>query len=153
MASLVCTRYVFVLVKFQEADESLTKGLGAMGYEMAKNVRQKMPSESILLINDISEAQCERFIGEFESLGPISFVKTAREVAERADTIISIVPAAVHVKDVYLNPQTGVIAAPKRSDRLFLECSTIDYESAIEVGTALKTAGAGTYIDTPVSVS
>jgi len=124
-----------------------------MGYEMAKNVRQKMPAGSTLFVNDISRAQCEKFLDEFHSLGPVEIVQTACEVAQKARVIISIVPAALHVKDVYLNPKTGVIAAPKDSDRLILECSTIDSESAIEVVTALKDAGVGTYIDTPVSVS
>lgn len=124
-----------------------------MGYEMAKNVRQKMPASSTLYVNDISRAQCEKFLDEFHSLGPVEIVQTACEVAQKAGVIISIVPATLHVKDVYLNPKTGVIAAPKDSDRLILECSTIDSESAIEVGTTLKDAGVGTYIDTPVSVS
>jgi 3-hydroxyisobutyrate dehydrogenase len=124
-----------------------------MGYEMAKNVRQKMPVGSTLFVNDISRAQCEKFLKEFHTLGPVEIVETACEVAEKARIIISIVPAALHVKDVYLNPKTGVIAAPKDSNRLILECSTIDSESTIEVGTALKDAGVGTYIDTPVSVS
>jgi 3-hydroxyisobutyrate dehydrogenase-like beta-hydroxyacid dehydrogenase len=124
-----------------------------MGYEMAKNVRQKMPSESTLFINDVAQAQCEKFVKDFQSLGAIEIVKTAREIAENSSIIVSIVPAATHVQDVYINDKTGVIAATPNPNRLILECSTIDSETAIELGTALKAAEAGTYIDTPVSVS
>ncbi|KAK5054414.1 hypothetical protein LTR84_001304 [Exophiala bonariae] len=126
-------------------------GLGAMGYEMAVNVRKKMARTSLLLINDVNREACDRFIQELNSFGPIKFLSSAREVAEEAGSILSIVPAADHVKKVYIDPVTGVIAARKNAARLMLECSTIDVEATKDVGQQLKKAGAGNYIDTPVS--
>lgn len=128
-------------------------GLGAMGYPMAKNVRIKMPGKATLFINDAYMPSCERFVAEFSSHGPIVVVKTAREAAENAKAVISIVPAAQHVRAVYLDATDGVIGAKQDSERLLLECSTIDVKTTREVGEAVGAAGAGTYIDAPVSVS
>jgi len=126
-------------------------GLGAMGYPMAMNIRKKMSPYGTLFITDVYRPFCEKFAKEFEGLGKITIVDSAREVAEHAETIVSIVPAAEHVKAVYLDSESGVIAAPRQSVRLMLECSTIDSQTTREVGEALKEAGAGEYVDTPVS--
>jgi 3-hydroxyisobutyrate/3-hydroxypropionate dehydrogenase len=123
-----------------------------MGWEMAKNVRQKIPASCTLYVNDVFTPACEKFLAEFSHLGPIKISASARELAETAEVIVSIVPAATHVRDVYLNPETGIIAARKNTERLMLECSTIDSRTARDVGAQLLRAGAGTYVDTPVSV-
>ncbi|KAF1842782.1 6-phosphogluconate dehydrogenase C-terminal domain-like protein [Cucurbitaria berberidis CBS 394.84] len=118
---------------------------------MAVNIRQNIPKDSILYINDINSSACERFKAQYSNHGPIEIVSTAREAAENAKILISIVPGAIDVKKVYLDENTGVIAARKDDERLFLECSTIDVESTREVGKTLLEKGMGTYIDTPVS--
>lgn len=123
-----------------------------MGYAMAKNIREKMPSSSKLYINDINVSACTRFKDQFSSHGPIEIVPTAREAAENAKVLLSIVPAGVDVKKVYLDKENGVIAARKDKERLMLECSTIDVETTKEVGTTLKSEGSGTYVDAPISV-
>lgn len=124
-----------------------------MGYAMASNVRKKMPASSILYINDINQAACQRFKDEFASLGPIEIVASAREAADDAKFVLSIVPAADDVKDVYLDEENGVIAARPDEERIMCECSTIDVQTTKDVGEALRARGMGTYIDTPVSVS
>lgn len=123
-----------------------------MGYAMASNIRKKMPKDATLYINDINVPACERFCAEYKSLGPIEIVKTAREAAENAGVLISIVPGGQDVKKVYLDKKDGVVAAKKDQERLMLECSTIDVESTKEVGQRLKDEGSGVYIDAPVSV-
>jgi len=123
-----------------------------MGYAMAMNVRRKMNAKSTLYVNDVNRAACEKFAQEFATEGEIVVVDSAREVAEQAGVIISIVPAAEHVKAVYLDPTTGVISTSKNAKRLMLECSTIDSETTKDVGETLQKAEAGTYVDTPVSV-
>lgn len=128
------------------------KGLGAMGYAMASNIRKKVPKESILYINDINAPACERFKAEYSSFGPVEVVSTAREAAENAKVLISIVPGGKDVKAVYLDEKTGVIAAKKDKGRLMLECSTIDVDTTKEVGRRMKEGRLGTYIDAPVSV-
>jgi 3-hydroxyisobutyrate dehydrogenase-like beta-hydroxyacid dehydrogenase len=123
-----------------------------MGFAMASNVRKKIPRDSILYINDINASACERFNTEYNSFGPIEIVPTARDAAEHASVVISIVPGGQDVKVVYLDEKTGVIAAKKNEKRLMLECSTIDVDTTKEVGRRLKDEGLGTYIDAPVSV-
>ncbi|ENH99349.1 hypothetical protein COCC4DRAFT_153348 [Bipolaris maydis ATCC 48331] len=118
---------------------------------MASNIRLKMPATSTLYINDINTASCTRFKSEYSSHGPIEISASAREAAEKAKYLISIVPDGADVKKVYLDPETGVIAARKDEERIMLECSTIDVQTTKEVGTALHHAGLGTYIDAPVS--
>ncbi|EUC44267.1 hypothetical protein COCMIDRAFT_98672 [Bipolaris oryzae ATCC 44560] len=122
-----------------------------MGYAMASNIRLKMPSTSTLYINDINASACTRFKSEYSSHGPIEISASAREAAEKAKYLISIVPDGSDVKKVYLDPETGVIAARKDAERIMLECSTIDVQTTKEVGAALHHAGLGTYIDAPVS--
>jgi 3-hydroxyisobutyrate dehydrogenase len=124
-----------------------------MGYAMASNIRKKIPSESTLYINDINTSACERFKAEYGSHGPIEIVSTAREAAENARYVVSIVPGAADVKKVYLDEKDGVIASKPDSERILCECSTIDVASTREVGETLKANGLGTYVDTPVSVS
>ncbi|KFY79212.1 hypothetical protein V499_01747 [Pseudogymnoascus sp. VKM F-103] len=126
-------------------------GIGAMGYGMAMNIRKEIPNSSTLFITDVFRPSCEKFKAEFSSHGPIKILDSAREVAERALTIISIVPSANNVRQVYLDNEHGIIAAKANPDRLMLECSTIDVETARDVGETLVKANAGLYIDTPVS--
>ncbi|TVY45842.1 3-hydroxyisobutyrate dehydrogenase, mitochondrial [Lachnellula subtilissima] len=126
-------------------------GLGAMGYPMALNIRRKASPGSTLYIYDVHSPFCEKFVAENSSYGPIKVVSSAREVADMADIIISIIPAASHVKIVYLDAKNGIIAAKSNQKRLMLECSTIDAQTARDVGNAILDASSGIYIDTPVS--
>jgi 3-hydroxyisobutyrate/3-hydroxypropionate dehydrogenase len=124
-----------------------------MGYGMAMNVRRKMDKKSTLFINDVNRSACEKFAQEFAAEGEIVIVDTAREVAEKADVIISIVPTSQHVRAVYLDSENGVIAGKANGKRLLLECSTIDSQTTRDVGETLQKVSTDmTYIDTPVSV-
>jgi 3-hydroxyisobutyrate dehydrogenase len=124
-----------------------------MGYGMAMNVRRKMNKKSTLFINDVDRPACEKFAQEFAAEGEIVIVDTAREVAEKADVIISIVPTSQHVRAVYLDAENGVIAGTGNGKRLLLECSTIDSQTTRDIGEALQNASKDvTYVDTPVSV-
>jgi len=120
-----------------------------MGYAMASNLRKKLPPSTALYINDINASVLTRFVDQYSSYGPIVPVTTAREAAAHSKVLISIVPGAQDVKAVYLDEETGVIAADKDEERIMLECSTIDVESTKEVGRRL--GGMGVYIDAPVS--
>jgi 3-hydroxyisobutyrate/3-hydroxypropionate dehydrogenase len=127
-----------------------------MGYAMATHVRKHIDSAAVLYVNDVFRPACERFKAAFEHIGPIEIADSAREVAESALTVVSIVPAGKDVNDVYLNGETGIIAARRPdsdvdSERLFIECSTIDVATAQDTGELLKNGGMGTYVDSPVS--
>lgn len=123
-----------------------------MGYAMASNIRKKMPSSSTLYVYDVYRPSCERFASEYSATGPIVISDSVRDAAARAKTIVSIVPTADNVRQVFLDPVTGLVAAPPYPDRLILECSTIDAASARQVGATLAVSQHGHYIDTPVSV-
>ena len=123
-----------------------------MGFAMAANIRRKIPPESILYINDINVSACARFKTEYSSYGPIEIVSTAREAADDAKVLVSIVPGAADVKSVFLDEKNGVIASKKDGERVMCECSTIDVKSTKEIGEVLIEGGLGTYVDTPVSV-
>lgn len=127
-------------------------GVGVMGYAMAGKIRQKMSSRAVLYVNDINLPVCEKFTQEFASHGPIKVVYSAKEAATHASVIISIVPGAAEVREVYLNQETGVIAAPQDPSRLLLDCSTIDCQTSRTVGGKLSEAGSGIFRDAPVSV-
>lgn len=134
----------------------LSPGLGAMGYPMAKNIRQNLSSQAQLWIFDVDSEVCDRFIKEFESFGSIFIASSTKQVAQKALTIVSIVPAGNHVRQVYLDPEHGVLASKGEDydkERVYIECSTIDMQTAVLVGTELAQAGMGKFIDCPVSVS
>lgn len=123
-----------------------------MGYAMAKNIRKKMSPTGTLYIFDIFRSACERFYDEMQACGPTVIADSPREAAELSSTVISIVPGADEVRQVFLDTATGVIAARRNPERLILECSTIDSQSTQAVGEALLVGGTGIYVDTPVSV-
>jgi hypothetical protein len=64
------------------------------------------------------------------------------------------VPKSQHVKDVFLNPDTGLLAMQKTAGRkiLFLELSTIDAAASTEVARAVIDGGFGDFVDAPCSV-
>jgi len=69
-----------------------TVGLGAMGWHMARNIRQKVDSNTILCIYDVTLPILERFVKEHESLGPIKICQSSQEVAELSDRVFTMVP-------------------------------------------------------------
>jgi len=63
-----------------------------------------------------------------------------------------MLPEGAHVKAAFLTPETGALATSSKSKKLFLDCSTIDAASSLEVGKAVQKSGIGEFSDTPVSV-
>ena len=123
-----------------------------MGFAMASNVRKKMPTSSTLYVYDVHQPSCERFASGYNEFGPIKITDSVRDAAAHSQVVISIVPTAQNVREVYLDESSGLVAAPADSERLILECSTIDSASTREVGESLKASKHGYYVDTPVSV-
>ena len=65
------------------------------------------------------------------------------------------VPAARHVKDVFLNARAGLLAAqrqPPNKKLLFMELSTIDAAASTEVAKAVIASDFGDFVDAPCSV-
>lgn len=127
-------------------------GIGVMGYGMAMNLRTKVPSSCRFLLCEINEERRKQFVDEASSKGNIEVVQSPKELAEQADIIITMLPRAPHVKEVFTNPQTGFLSIPKpEKQKFFLECSSIDTASSSEVCEKVKQSGIGDFIDAPVS--
>ena len=149
-------------------------GLGQMGHGMAKNIRQKIPENCNLVIYDVKEEAMTDFVNDFGNGSNILAAASPKQVAELAvslyshsfskqsktkqtlkDVIMTSVPKAPHVKDVFLNPDTGLLAMRKTPGRriLFLELSTVDAAASTEVARAVIDGGFGDFVDAPCSVS
>ncbi|CAK7233756.1 hypothetical protein SBRCBS47491_008719 [Sporothrix bragantina] len=126
-------------------------GLGAMGYRMAVNLRRKMAKDATLYVYDVNPTACKRFVEECGQDGPIIVATSSKAVATHCNTLLSIVPTSTNVAEVYLDPENGVVAAPARPNRLMLECSTIEIKATQDTGRKVTAAGAGIYVDAPVS--
>jgi 3-hydroxyisobutyrate/3-hydroxypropionate dehydrogenase len=144
-----------------------------MGYGMAVNLRTKMDPEMTLLICDVNTAALDKFQKQMEGKGPIAVVQNGAEAARKAvrlsprmlssthggvadfvpqDIIITMLPGPNEVKDVYLNSSTSVMAGTKgTTNKLLMECGTIDSDVVIEVGNAFQKSGTGLFADAPVS--
>ncbi|KAH9232871.1 hypothetical protein K456DRAFT_1750274 [Colletotrichum gloeosporioides 23] len=120
MASAATTTYGFI-------------GLGQMGHGMAKNIRLKVPPTSQLVVFDVNKQAVDSFVQEHNGVG-VKAVSSPREVTEIADVIMTSVPQASHVKEVFLHPVYGLLSARKRQshEMLFLELSTIDPKASRE---------------------
>ncbi|KAF8510202.1 3-hydroxyisobutyrate dehydrogenase [Hysterangium stoloniferum] len=128
-------------------------GLGAMGHPMCLQLRRKLPNTTSLAVFDIDKGAIERFVRVAEEFGATYVATSAKEVAERADCIITIVPEGAHVRAVYLTPDIGLLAADP-AGKLFIDSSTIDPGTSLEVGKAVVAANSANpaqFYDAPVS--
>lgn len=66
------------------------------------------------------------------------------------DIIITMLPKSPHVKDVFTHPKTGLLYARPAHSILFMECSTIDTATSIQVN-QLATSAGHRFVDAPVS--
>ncbi|KAH7016675.1 NAD binding domain of 6-phosphogluconate dehydrogenase-domain-containing protein [Ilyonectria destructans] len=128
-------------------------GIGQMGWGMAMNLRAKLPPSNQMIICEVSEARRNQFVKEAEQkAGVVSIASSPREVAEQADIIITMLPKGAHVRDVYTNEKAGLLSVEKRPTPIhFIECSTIEAATSIDVGRAVTDSGRGSFIDAPVS--
>ncbi|GAW00523.1 3-hydroxyisobutyrate dehydrogenase [Lentinula edodes] len=128
-------------------------GLGAMGFPMASQLLQKLPPSCELFVYDIDSVVLRKFIQANADHPAITMVSSPKEAAEYSDFFISIVPEGSHVKDVYMAPQRGALAA-NTGGKIFIDCSTIDPGTSLEVGRAVAAShptNPPRFFDAPVS--
>ncbi|KAJ3724441.1 6-phosphogluconate dehydrogenase [Lentinula raphanica] len=135
-------------------------GLGAMGFPMASQLVHKLPSsDHQLFIYDIDAAVLQQFVqlNEHATRPNITILSSPKEVAEHSSSnippMLTSTDAGSHVKDVYLAPQRGALAADT-DGKLFIDCSTIDPETSLEVGRAVVAShptNPPRFFDAPVS--
>lgn len=67
---------------------------------------------------------------------------------------MTMLPQGKHVRTVFLDPSTGLLAIAKQGyhpKKFFLECSTIEASTSVEVGKEVAKSGVGDFLDSPVS--
>ena len=113
-------------------------GLGHMGGGMAPNLAKA--GHEVRAFDLVAEAVQHAVDGGCSAAG------SAAEAVKDAEVVITMLPAAQHVRAVY-DKDVAPNAAP---GTLLIDCSTIDVASAREVGEAMQAAGFD-FVDAPVS--
>ncbi|WP_447773889.1 3-hydroxyisobutyrate dehydrogenase [Aeromonas veronii] len=116
-------------------------GLGNMGGPMAANLARAGHTVQVF---DLVAQNIERAI----AAGCIA-AGDAREAVTGCEVVISMLPAGEHVRDLWLSEGQGLLAALPVG-ALVIDCSTIDVDSARQVGEAARARGLR-FIDAPVS--
>ncbi|MCU7554222.1 3-hydroxyisobutyrate dehydrogenase [Alteromonas sp. ASW11-19] len=115
-------------------------GLGNMGGPMAANL---VSSGMQVTVFDLVQENVNALVDEGAKAA-----ESAVSAVKDADVIVSMLPAAAHVKSLYLG-ENGILQAA-REDALFIDSSTIDADSARAVGQAVEQTGR-LFVDAPVS--
>jgi 3-hydroxyisobutyrate dehydrogenase-like beta-hydroxyacid dehydrogenase len=134
-----------------------------MGYPMALNLRKGLKDSHTLLVCDVSTDALTRFQRDAEVHGPVSIVSSGYDAIQRADTVITMLPDSNAVKQVYLDPSTGILGGAEasfnfndasRANKLIMECGTIETSTILSVAKATESSTAAsslTFVDAPVS--
>ncbi|MGY3898370.1 3-hydroxyisobutyrate dehydrogenase [Aeromonas veronii] len=122
-------------------------GLGNMGGPMAANLARAGHRVQVF---DLVAQNIERAI----AAGCIA-TGDARDAATGCEVVISMLPAGEHVRDLWLGESAGErggqdLLAALPVGALVIDCSTIDVDSARQVGEAARARGLR-FIDAPVS--
>ncbi|MHA6197472.1 3-hydroxyisobutyrate dehydrogenase [Pseudomonas wadenswilerensis] len=115
-------------------------GLGNMGAPMARNLIKAGHSLNLFDLNTTILAELAELGGHISD--------SPRDAASNAELVITMLPAAVHVRSVYLG-ENGVLAGV-RAGTPVVDCSTIDPQTAREVSAAAAKQGVDMG-DAPVS--
>src|SRR5947208_13679014 len=113
-------------------------GLGHMGGGMAPNLAKA--GHEVRAFDLVSEAV------QHAVEGGCSAAPSAADAVKGADVVITMLPAAQHVRKVFHDD----VAPNAASGTVLIDCSTIDVASAREVGEGLKALGFD-FLDAPVS--
>lgn len=116
-------------------------GLGNMGAPMAHNL---LKAGHQLSVFDLSAAAVDGLV----KAGALPVDSPTAIAQGNAELIITMLPAAPHVKSVYLGD--GGLIAQSHPSVMFIDCSTIDPHSAREVAAAAAAHG-NPMLDAPVS--
>ena len=114
-------------------------GLGNMGGPMAENL---LKAGHQLRVFDLVQASIEKAVA-----AGATAANSIAEAAKGTDVVITMLPAGPHVRTVLLDE--GALAAADK-DTLFIECSTIDVDTARAMHAASADAGMD-MVDAPVS--
>ncbi|MEE4192617.1 MAG: 3-hydroxyisobutyrate dehydrogenase [Halieaceae bacterium] len=117
-------------------------GLGNMGGPMAKNL---VAAGHTVTVFDLVPEAC----ADLQSAGA-RVADSAADAVAGVDYVITMLPAGKHVRATYLGDSNDGLLSLLDNSTTVLDCSTIDAETAREVGLAAKEMGIG-FMDAPVS--
>lgn len=112
-------------------------GLGLMGEPMSSNIIKKLENE--VLVFDIDSEKVKKM----ETLGATG-ATSIKEIGEKADVVISMVPKSEHVQSVYQQ-----LLEVARANQIFIDMSTIDPKVSINLAKQIAEKGA-VMLDAPV---
>lgn len=112
-------------------------GLGLMGEPMSSNIIKKLENE--VLVFDIDSEKVKKM----ETLGATG-ATSIKEIGEKADVVISMVPKSEHVQSVYQQ-----LLEVARTNQIFIDMSTIDPKISINLAKQIAEKGA-VMLDAPV---
>ncbi|MFQ6573043.1 3-hydroxyisobutyrate dehydrogenase [Pseudomonas sp. UM16] len=115
-------------------------GLGNMGAPMARNLIKAGHQLNLFDLNKTVLAELAELGGQIST--------SPRDAAQQSELVITMLPAAAHVRGVYLG-EDGVLAGV-RAGTPVVDCSTIDPQTAREVSAAAAKQGVD-LADAPVS--
>jgi 3-hydroxyisobutyrate dehydrogenase len=115
-------------------------GLGNMGGPMARNL---LKAGHAVRAFDVVKANLDTAVN-----AGAKGAGSAAEAVAGAETVVTMLPAGEHVRDVYLG--RGKVIASAAKGTLLIDCSTIDVETARAVSAAASAAGHD-MVDAPVS--
>ena len=110
-------------------------GLGNMGGPMAKNL---MKAGHAVTVFDLVPEAC----ADLENAGAI-VADSAEAAVVGAEYVITMLPAGRHVRTTFLGDNGEGLLARLDTSTTVLDCSTIDAETAREVGVAAREVGIG----------
>lgn len=114
-------------------------GLGAMGAGIAENLLRA--GFELHVLGGRAAAQVERLMG----LGPVVVHPRLADLLDRADHVLSCLPAGADVADV-----AAELPDDAHRVRVFIDCSTIGVHAATEVWKLVRAAG-WQYVDAPLT--
>ncbi|KAF8754347.1 3-hydroxyisobutyrate dehydrogenase [Rhizoctonia solani] len=110
----------------------------------------------VFVVCDVNRITADTFAQDIATRFPGVLVQVAdspSEVAQRADTIFTMLPSTPQVKDVYLGERGILQGVNKRSERvqsLYVDSTTLDVTAARDVAAQVEATG-GDMVDAPVS--
>lgn len=128
-------------------------GLGRMGLPMALNLQKKLLSvdgDSTVNVFDMNKAALAQISKDVDPKGAkLHVLESAVDVANKSDVIFTMLPEPVHVKGVYTDLVNNL---GDKTNKIFVDCSTIDTKTSIDCGKLVTAKDASAaFVDAPVS--
>ncbi|UPX20238.1 3-hydroxyisobutyrate dehydrogenase [Ascochyta rabiei] len=120
-----------------------------MGKPMLEHLANKLPKESRIWVFDVVEQVVDEVCAAYPDR--VFKGKSAKDVAQHVDTILTMVPEGSHVRIVYLDRKNGICSSDI-SNKLLVDCSTIDTATNLEVKEHIaQNFPSASFYDSPVS--